>query len=510
MVNTAKKYLPAYSKKKHSTYLNEGCTNNAAFYYICKINTKVFTVGRRKKPLLQHIEIEKLAAEGKAIAKIEDKVLFVTNVIPGDIVDVQVTKKRKNYMEGHPVFFHKHSDIKIEAFCEHFGICGGCKWQNLPYDEQLKLKQQEVIDNLERIGKIDLPEVNKIIPSEKTINYRNKLEFTFSASRFLTKEEIAMGDDIKRTPALGFHVPRLFDKVVDLNNCYLQNAPSNEIRQTVKDYAIENDLSFFDIRNQHGFLRNLIIRTASTGEIMVILSLFHEDIEAREGILNHVYEKFPQITSLMYVINSKGNDSITDQDIVLFKGRDHIFEEMEGLKFKIGPKSFYQTNSEQAYNLYKKTREFAGLTGNEVVYDLYTGTGTIANFVAAKAYKVIGIEYVPEAIEDAHINSEINNIKNTIFYAGDMKDVLNASFIEQHGKPDIMIVDPPRAGMHPDVVQTIINAGPEKIVYVSCNSATQARDINLMKDFYNVTKVQAVDMFPHTHHVENIVLMEKK
>lgn len=290
----------------------------------------------------------------------------------------------------------------------------------------------------------------------------------------------------------------------------MQNAPSNEIRQTVKDYAIENNLSFFDIRNQHGFLRNLIVRTASTGEIMVILSLFHEDTEAREGILNHVYDKFPQITSLMYVINSKGNDSITDQDIVLYKGRDHIFEEMEGLKFKIGPKSFYQTNSEQAYNLYKKTREFAGLTGCEVVYDLYTGTGTIANFVATKASKVIGIEYVPEAIEDANINSEINNIKNTVFYAGDMKDVLNASFIEQHGKPDVMIVDPPRAGMHPDVVQTIINASPEKIVYVSCNSATQARDINLMKDFYNVTKVQAVDMFPHTHHVENIVLMEKK
>ncbi len=480
-----------------------------AFYYICLLITKVFIVGRRRKPLITNVKIEKLAAEGKAIAKVEDKILFVTNVIPGDIVDVQVNKKRKNYMEGYPVFFHKHSDLKVKAFCEHFGVCGGCKWQNLPYKEQLKLKQQEVIDNLERIGKIDMSEVYDIIPSEKTTNYRNKLEFTFSSSRFLTKEEIAKGNDIKRTPALGFHVPRLFDKVVDIKNCSLQKEPSNEIRQAVKNYALENEISFFNIREQHGFLRNLIIRTASTGEIMVILSVFHEDIEARESILNHLHEKFPQITSLMYVINSKGNDSITDQEIFVFKGKDYIFEEMEGLRFKIGPKSFYQTNSEQAYNLYKKTREFANLTGNEIVYDLYTGTGTIANFVAHKASKVVGIEYVPEAIEDAHINSEINNIDNTVFYSGDMKDVLNSSFVEKHGQPDVMIVDPPRAGMHPDVVNTIINTSPKRIVYVSCNSATQARDIHLMKDHYKITKVQTVDMFPHTHHVENIVLMER-
>tara|TARA_R110001583_G_scaffold25760_11_gene93158 strand:+ start:12770 stop:14179 length:1410 start_codon:yes stop_codon:yes gene_type:complete len=465
---------------------------------------------RNKKPLLENVEIIKLAAEGKAIAKVDDKVVFVTNVIPGDVVDVQVTKKRKSFMEGHPVVFHKYSDLRVDAFCEHFGICGGCKWQNLPYEEQLKFKQQEVIDNLSRIGKIDLPEANPILPSAKTKFYRNKLEFTFSNKRYLTFDEINSEDEIDRTPALGFHVPRLFDKIVDINKCHLQAEPSNAVRLAIKEYAFANDLSFFDIRGQVGFLRTLIIRTSTTGDVMVIVVFYHEDVEKREGLMAHIAEKFPEITSLMYVINEKGNDTIGDQDVISYKGADHIFEQMEDLKFKIGPKSFYQTNSEQAYELYSKTREFANIQKDEVVYDLYTGTGTIANFVARQAKKVIGIEYVPEAIEDAKLNSEINGIDNTSFFAGDMKNVLNAEFIAEHGHPDMMIVDPPRAGMHADVVETILQAAPNRIVYVSCNSATQARDLEIMDHAYKVTKIQAVDMFPHTHHVENIVLMEKR
>ena len=465
---------------------------------------------RNRKPLLENIEIVKLAAEGKAIAKVDEKVVFVTNVIPGDVVDVQVTKKRKSYMEGHPVVFHKYSDLRVDAFCEHFGVCGGCKWQNLPYEEQLKFKQQEVLDNLSRIGKIDLPEANPILPSAKTEFYRNKLEFTFSNKRYLTFDEINSEDEIDRTPALGFHVPRLFDKIVDINKCHLQAEPSNAIRLAVKEYAFANDLSFFDIRKQEGFLRTLIIRTSTTGDVMLIVVFYHEDEEKREGLMAHIAEKFPEITSLMYVINEKGNDTIGDQDVIVYKGADHIFEQMEDLKFKIGPKSFYQTNSEQAYELYSKTREFANIQKDEVVYDLYTGTGTIANFVARQAKKVIGIEYVPEAIEDAILNSEINGIDNTAFFAGDMKNVLNAEFIAEHGHPDMMIVDPPRAGMHADVVETILQAAPNRIVYVSCNSATQARDLEMMDHAYKVTKVQAVDMFPHTHHVENIVLMEKR
>jgi len=465
---------------------------------------------RNRKPLLENIEIVKLAAEGKAIAKVDDKVVFVTNVIPGDVVDVQVTKKRKSYMEGHPVVFHKYSDLRVDAFCEHFGICGGCKWQNLPYEEQLNFKQQEVLDNLSRIGKVDLPEANPILPSEKTDFYRNKLEFTFSNKRYLTFDEINSEDEIERTPALGFHVPRLFDKVVDIKKCHLQAEPSNAIRLAIKEYAFANDLSFFDIRAQVGFLRTLVIRTSTTGDVMVIVVFYHEDVEKREGLMAHLAEKFPEITSLMYIINEKANDSITDQEAILYKGVDHIFEQMEDLKFKIGPKSFYQTNSEQAYQLYSKTREFANIQKDEVVYDLYTGTGTIANFVARQAKKVVGIEYVPEAIEDAKLNSEINGIDNTVFFAGDMKNVLNAEFIAEHGHPDMMIVDPPRAGMHADVVETILQAAPNRIVYVSCNSATQARDLEMMDHAYKVTKVQAVDMFPHTHHVENIVLLEKR
>ncbi len=467
-------------------------------------------MARGKKPLLENIEIQKIAAEGKSIAYVDEKVLFVPNTVPGDIVDVQVTRKRKSFLEGFVVRTRKESILRTQPFCPHFGICGGCKWQNLPYEKQTEFKQQEIIDNLKRIGKVELQNIHPIIGSAHTQYYRNKLEFTFSDKRFLTREEIGQATDITRTPAAGFHVPGLFDKVVDIEICYLQGSPSNEIRNFIKQYAIERDLTFYNIREQHGFLRTLVIRTASTGEVMVILAFGEEDQTERKNLLDALINEFPQITSLMYVINEKQNDSLTDQEIICYKGRDHIFEEMEGLKFKIGPKSFYQTNSEQAYNLYSKTRELAGLNGSETVYDLYTGTGTIANFIARQAQKVIGIEYVPEAIEDAKVNSELNGIANTLFYAGDMKDVLNSDFIARHGHPDVIITDPPRAGMHPDVVQTILNAAPERIVYVSCNSATQARDLQLMDTAYKVMAVQPVDMFPHTHHVENIVLLHKR
>lgn len=467
-------------------------------------------MARGKKPLLENIEIQKIAAEGKSIAYVDEKVLFVPNTVPGDIVDVQVTRKRKSFLEGFVVRTRKESILRTQPFCPHFGICGGCKWQNLPYEKQTEFKQQEIIDNLKRIGKVELQNIHPIIGSAHTQYYRNKLEFTFSDKRFLTREEIGQATDITRTPAAGFHVPGLFDKVVDIETCYLQGSPSNEIRNFIKQYAIERDLTFYNIREQHGFLRTLVIRTASTGEVMIILAFGEEDQTERKNLLDALINEFSQITSLMYVINEKQNDSLTDQEIICYKGRDHIFEEMEGLKFKIGPKSFYQTNSEQAYNLYSKTRELAGLNGSETVYDLYTGTGTIANFVARQAQKVIGIEYVPEAIEDAKINSELNGIANTLFYAGDMKDVLNSDFIARHGHPDVIITDPPRAGMHPDVVQTILNAAPERIVYVSCNSATQARDLQLMDTAYKVMAVQPVDMFPHTHHVENIVLLHKR
>ncbi|WP_292268224.1 23S rRNA (uracil(1939)-C(5))-methyltransferase RlmD [Butyricimonas sp.] len=467
-------------------------------------------MSRGKKPLLENVEIKKIAAEGKSIAYVDEKVLFVPNTVPGDIVDVQVTRKRKSFMEGFIVNFRKYSDIRTEPFCAHFGVCGGCKWQNLPYQLQTEFKQQEVIDNLERIGKVELRDIAPIIGSPKTTYYRNKLEFTFCNKRFLTREEIAEGNDLNRTPAVGFHVPGLFDKVIDINKCYLQAEPSNAIRNFIREYALARGLNFYDIREQAGFLRTLIIRTSSMGEVMVIVTFGREDRETREALLHALVEQFPEISSLMYVINEKMNDTITDQEVVCFHGQDHIFEQMEDLKFKIGPKSFYQTNSEQAYNLYAKTRELAGLTGKEIVYDLYTGTGTIANFIACDAQKVIGIEYVPEAIEDAKINSALNGIDNTSFYAGDMKDVLNEEFIARHGRPDVIITDPPRAGMHKDVVDTILKAAPERIVYVSCNSATQARDLNLMDSDYRVMAVQAVDMFPHTHHVENIVLLQRR
>jgi len=465
---------------------------------------------RRKLPIIESVEITNIAAEGKAIAKIENKVIFVTQVVPGDVVDIQITRKRKSYMEGIPIKFIKYSERRLKPFCDHFEICGGCKWQNLPYEDQLKYKHQQVIDNLQRIAKVELPEIDYILPSEKTTFYRNKLEFTFSNNRWLTKDEIKNEGVIERSNALGFHVPKLWDKIVNIDYCWLQPEPSNAIRSEVKKYADENKLTYFDLRKQEGLLRNLIVRTSSIGETMVVVVFFYEDKDAQENLLNHIAQKFPEITSLMFIVNSKSNDSITDQDVVLFKGKDHIYEQMEDLKFKIGPKSFYQTNSDQAYQLYKIARDFAGLTGNEIVYDLYTGTGTIANFVAHQAKKVIGIEYIPEAIEDAKVNSSINKLENTLFFAGDLKDILNADFVSEHGKPDVIITDPPRAGMHPEVVETIIASDPQRIVYVSCNPATQARDIQLFDKQYKLTKVQPVDMFPHTYHVENIVLLEKR
>lgn len=465
---------------------------------------------RRNKPLYENVTITDIGAEGKALARVNDMVVFTTHVVPGDVVDLQVTKKRTNYQEARVVAIHEKSADRVEAFCDHFGVCGGCKWQYLPYEKQLFYKQKQVEDQLKRLGKIELPELMPILGSEKNTFYRNKLEFSFSNKRWLSFEEMDLEIEPKNKNALGFHIPRMFDKIIDINKCWLQPDPSNAIRNFIREYALDNELSFFDIRQQEGFLRNIIIRTASTGESMLIVSFFTDDIEKREGLLNAISQEFPDLVSLMYVINTKGNDTITDQEIILFKGADHIFEAMEGLKFKIGPKSFYQTNSEQAYELYKVTRDFAELTGAEVVYDLYTGTGTIANFVASKAKKVVGIEYIPEAIEDAKINSSINKIKNTSFFAGDMKDVLNDDFINEHGTPDVIITDPPRAGMHEDVVNTILKVLPARVVYVSCNPASQARDLALMDEKYKVAKIQSVDMFPHTHHVENVVLLTRK
>jgi 23S rRNA (uracil1939-C5)-methyltransferase len=455
------------------------------------------------------VEIIDIGSEGKAIAKVDGIVVFTTHVIPGDIVDLQVIKKREKYQEAKVVKIHTNSPDRIPAFCEHFEVCGGCKWQYLPYDKQLYYKQKQVFDQLKRIGKVTLPEIMPIKGSANSTFYRNKLEFTFSNRRWLTNEEVKSGAQFENMNVLGFHVQGMFDKVLNINKCWLQPDPSNAIRNSVKDYAISNNLAFYDLRNKEGFLRNLIIRSTSTGEVMVIVNFFREDPEKREALLNYLVDKFPEITSLQFVINEKGNDTILDQQLHVFKGRDHIIEEMEGLKFIIGPKSFYQTNSDQAHELYKIARDFASLSGKEVVYDLYTGTGTIACFVAARVSKVIGIEYVPEAITDARINSENNSITNTTFFAGDMKDILTNEFIAEHGHPDVIITDPPRAGMHEDVIKAILFAAPERIVYVSCNPATQARDIGMLSHNYEVTKVQPVDMFPHTHHVENVVLLEK-
>lgn len=470
-------------------------------------------MGRKRKryPLLENVKIEKVAAEGKSLAHVDDKVVFVTEAVPGDVADIQVTRKKKSFMEGRPVKYHVYSDIRTEPFCEHFDLCGGCKWQHLPYDYQLQFKQQQVEDHLSRIGKLDLPKINPILGSEKQQFYRNKLEFTFSAKRWMTKEEIDSGEEIENPEALGFHIPKYWDKVIDIKKCWLQPDPSNEIRLAVRDFALKNNLSFFNLREKKGFLRNLIIRTSpTTGQNMVIVVFFYEDEEGIEALMEHLKATFPDLTSLMYIVNEKANDSITDQEVILYAGKDYIKESMENITFRIGPKSFYQTNSQQAYQLYNKAREYAQLSGNEVVYDLYTGTGTIANFVAKEAGKVVGVEYVEDAIVDAKKNAEINAIDNTEFYAGDMKDVLTDEFIEREGKPDVIITDPPRAGMHPDVVKTILRASPERIVYVSCNPATQARDLQLLDEAYKVTRVQPVDMFPHTHHVENIVQLQKR
>ncbi len=479
---------------------------------------------RKPLPLLENITIEAVAAEGKCITRVDDQVIFVPFCVPGDVVDLQVVKKKHKYCEAKVVRFIKKSDVRQEPMCEHFGICGGCKWQNLPYEEQIKAKQKQVEDQLTRIGKIELPEFRPIMGSVKTQEYRNKIEFGCSNKRWFTSEELAQlpqkEDDTTTSlkerhaqNAIGFHITGAFDKIYPIKKCWLMDDLCNEIRNFVFEYADSHNYTFYDLREQHGLLRDMMIRNSNTGEWMLVFQ-FHYDEEGDEQraleLMQQVADKFPQISSLMYVNNQKGNDTINDLDLILFKGNDHIFELMEDLKFKVGPKSFYQTNTEQAYHLYCVAREFANLTGNELVYDLYTGTGTIANFVAHKAKKVIGIEYVPEAIEDAKVNSQVNNIENTLFYAGDMKDILTNDFIAQHGRPDVIITDPPRAGMHPDVVNVILNAAPNRIVYVSCNPATQARDLQLMDDHYKVAAVQPVDMFPHTPHVENVILLEKR
>lgn len=468
-------------------------------------------MGRKKGlPLLEKVRIADIGSEGNALARVENMVVFVPMLIPGDVVDIQVIRKRKKFMEGRVVRFHEYSPDRIKPRCIHFGICGGCKWQHLPYPLQLKFKQKQVSDNLTRIGKIDLPEIDPIIGSPNHYLYRNKLEYTFSHKRWLTNEEIQSANEIERENALGFHIPGLFDKVLDVTECHLQPEPTNLIRNAVKAYAVENALEFFDLREQRGFLRNMIIRNNLDGDVMVIVIFFSEDREKREKLLDYILSQFPRVTSLMYIINGKKNDSFSDQEPILYKGEDHLFEKMGSLKFRIGPKSFYQTNTMQARALYDTALQFAGFKGDEIVYDLYTGTGTIANYIAPHVSKVIGIEYVEEAVRDAMINSELNNITNATFVSGDMKDILSDAFIEDNGRPDVIITDPPRAGMHEEVVKTILRASPEKIVYVSCNPATQARDIFLMSEGYDVKRIQPVDMFPHTHHVENVVLLERK
>ncbi len=470
-------------------------------------------MGRKitNKVIFENITVLDAGAKGVSVAKApEGQVIFIPNVVPGDVVDVQTLKKRKAYFEGKAIKFHSYSEHRVEPVCQHFGACGGCKWQNMNYDRQLFYKNQEVFNNLKRIGKIELPDFEPILGSAKQFFYRNKMEFGFSDTRWMTDAEIQSGVEFDNKNALGFHIPRMWDKILDIEKCHLQEDPSNAIRNEIKRFATENNITFFNARSHEGLLRTLMLRTASTGEIMVLIQFYREDKAQRELLLNHIAEQFPQITSLQYVINGKANDTLYDQDIKLYKGRDYILEEMEGLHFSINAKSFYQTNSDQAYELYKITREFAGLTGDEVVYDLYTGTGTIAQFVSKQAKKVIGVEAVPEAIADAKENAKRNNITNCEFYVGDMKNVFNDEFIAQHGQPDVVITDPPRDGMHKDVVEQLLKIGAQRIVYVSCNSATQARDLALMDEQYKVTRVRPVDMFPQTHHVENVVLLEKR
>lgn len=472
-------------------------------------------MARKKKPLpiLENITITGVAAEGKAIAKVDNLVIFVPYAVPGDVVDLQIRRKKHSYAEAEVIRFHQYADKRSQPFCPHFGVCGGCKWQCLPYEEQLRYKQQQIVDNLTRIGKIELPEVSPILGSCLTREYRNKLEFGFSNKKWLTQEVINSGEKVEVMDAVGFHIPGAFDKILDIDTCYLMDDINNRLRNGIRSYALEHGLEFFDLRAQHGLLRNMMIRTSATEEIMLLIQFCirtEEEQQQANEVLAYVHETFPEVTSLLWVNNLKCNDTIGDLEVHTYAGTDFIYETMEDLRFKVGPKSFYQTNTEQAYELYKVARNFAGLTGNELVYDLYTGTGTIANFVAHQARQVIGIEYVPEAIEDAKVNAEINGLANTLFYAGDMKDILNREFIDRHGTPDVIITDPPRAGMHTDVIDTILFAAPRRIVYVSCNPATQARDLQLLDGAYRVVAVQPVDMFPQTHHVENVVLLERR
>lgn len=468
---------------------------------------------KKKLPIIENVTITAVAAEGKSLARVDDKVVFVPYVVPGDVVDLQVKKKKSSFMEAVAINIHEYSPLRDTPFCEHYGVCGGCKWQCLKYEEQLKAKQQQVYDNLTRIGKVELPEFMPILGSKKTREYRNKLEYGFSNKRWLTEDEVKQDVKYDVMDAVGFHISGAFDKILDINKCHLMDDLQNRIRNDIRDYALQHGLVFYDLRQNSGLLRSMMVRNSNTGEFMLLIQFRIDTAEEKEqalALLQHLADTFPEITSLLYVDNHKANDTFGDQEVHCFKGTDFIYETMEDLKFKVGPKSFYQTNTDQAYELYSVARDFAGLTGNELVYDLYTGTGTIANFVAKKAKKVIGIEYVPEAIEDAKVNSEVNGIDNTLFFAGDMKDILNKEFIAQYGRPEVIITDPPRAGMHQDVIDTILFAAPQRIVYVSCNPATQARDLQLLDADYKVTKVQPVDMFPHTQHVENVVLLERR
>ncbi|MBQ0094210.1 MAG: 23S rRNA (uracil(1939)-C(5))-methyltransferase RlmD [Bacteroidetes bacterium] len=470
---------------------------------------------RKEQPIIENVTITDVAAEGKSLVRINDLVVFVPFVVPGDVVDLKILKKKHSYAEAVAVKFHKLSDVRAVPFCQHFGICGGCKWQNLPYEEQLRFKQKQVTDCLERIAKVELPEISPILGSENTVRYRNKLEYSFSNMRWLTSEELEQVDNTadRKQPGLGFHIPGAFDKVLHIESCWLQDEISDRIRNAAYDYAVEHDIPFINLRSQEGILRDMMVRVVTTGQIMVLLQAKVETPKQEElfmGLMRHISDSFPEITSLMYVINNKCNDTFGDLDVHVFRGEECIYETMENLKFKIGPKSFFQTNSRQAYRLYSVVRDLAKLEENDVVYDLYTGTGTIAQFLSGKVRKVVGIEYVPEAIEDAKVNASLNNIDNAIFFAGDMKDVLNASFIAEHGTPDVIVTDPPRVGMHKDVIDVILAAAPRRIVYVSCNPATQARDVAMLDSQYKVTAVQPVDMFPHTQHVEVVTVLERR
>jgi len=461
-------------------------------------------------PMLNKVLITDIGAEGNAIAKVDGRVVFVPMLVPGDVVDLRISKKRRKYLEGTVIRFHEYSPDRIKPVCRHFGICGGCKWQHLPYELQLKYKEKQVTDNLERIGKVQAAHINPIMGSSEIYRYRNKMEYAFSDRRWLTREEVESDNNFDKEDALGFHIPGLFDKVLDIKECFLQAEPSNAIRDAVRRYAHKKGLAFFNFRQQSGFLRNLIIRNNGKGDVMVIVVFFLDEKERIAGLMDFLAQEFPRITSLWYIINTKKNDSLADQTPVLYKGEDHLIEEIEGLKFRLGPKSFYQTNRLQAARLYSTARDFAGLTGKETVYDLYTGTGTIANYVAGLSGKVIGIEYIKDAVDDAKINSGMNNIRNTEFIAGDLKDILSEQFYREHGHPDVVITDPPRAGMHNDVVRSVMAANPRRIVYISCNPATQARDISVFSERYTVEKIQPVDMFPQTHHVENVALLNSK